>query len=84
MSCRVFKRELEYAMFDELVAACKAKGIKKITGSYYRTAKNPIVAEFYGELGFTKTEGDDDHSKWEYNIPDEYVNRNTHMEVKND
>ena len=84
MSCRVFKRELEYAMFDELVAACRAKGIKKITGSYYRTVKNPIVAEFYGELGFTKTEGDEDHSKWEYIIPDDYVNRNTHMEVKND
>ena len=81
MSCRVFKRDLELAMFDRLVEAVRAKGASRITGSYYRTAKNPIVAEFYGTLGFTKTEGDDEHSLWSYEIPADYADQNKYIEV---
>ena len=81
MSCRVFKRDLELAMFDRLVEAVRAKGASRITGSYYRTAKNPIVAEFYGTLGFTKTEGDEEHSLWSYEIPADYADQNQYIEV---
>ena len=81
MSCRVFKRELEYAMFDALVAEAVRRGCARITGHYYRTAKNGIVAEFYGSLGFVKTgqEGDDSH--WVYEIPQNYQNKNIAIEV---
>lgn len=58
MSCRTFKRNLEHAMFDQLVAEAKAKGIKKIIGHYYPTAKNLLVNDFYATIGFEKTQED--------------------------
>ncbi|MEA5050596.1 MAG: HAD-IIIC family phosphatase [Oscillospiraceae bacterium] len=81
MSCRVFKRGLEHAMFDELVRLCRQRGIKTIRGRYLKTAKNVIVADFYGTLGFVKTAQDADDSTWEYDIPAGYENKNHHIEV---
>ncbi len=63
MSCRVFKRDLELAMFDELVAACLAKGVTKITGSYYPTAKNLLTKDFYATIGFTLISEDDNGAR---------------------
>ena len=34
MSCRVFKREMEFAMFDALVERCQELGIRKIVGVF--------------------------------------------------
>ncbi|MEG2633687.1 MAG: HAD-IIIC family phosphatase, partial [Oscillospiraceae bacterium] len=84
MSCRVFKRELEYAMFDELVRICCARGVKTITGSYFKTAKNVIVANYYGTLGFEKIEQNGDDSVWRYSIPENYENKNKSIEVYNE
>lgn len=81
MSCRVFKRELEYAMFDELVRLAAARGIKTMTGNYYKTAKNVIVADFYASLGFEKTAQDGEDSNWRYVIPAQYENKNKSIEV---
>lgn len=82
MSCRVFKRELEFAMFDELVALCKVRGIMAITGDYLPTAKNGIVADFYASLGFLKIAGlEDGGSRWRYSIPDKYEPKNHAIEV---
>ncbi|MDL2215774.1 HAD-IIIC family phosphatase [Ruminococcaceae bacterium OttesenSCG-928-N02] len=63
MSCRVFKRDLELAMFDSFVAACLAKGVTKITGSYYPTAKNLLAKDFYATIGFTMQSEDDDGNR---------------------
>ena len=52
MSCRTFKRQLEQAMFDRLVEACAARGIRRIVGHYYPTAKNLLVRDFYATIGF--------------------------------
>ncbi|MBR3242495.1 MAG: HAD-IIIC family phosphatase [Parasporobacterium sp.] len=54
MSCRVLKRDMEFAMLDELVRKAKEKGIKTIVGYYYPTKKNGMVKELYTELGFLK------------------------------
>ena len=54
MSCRVLKRGMEFAMMDEFVAECKERGIAKIKGFYYPTAKNKMVKDFYGMQGFDK------------------------------
>ncbi len=82
MSCRVFKRELEYAMFDELVRVLRGRGVRTIVGRYLKTAKNGIVAEFYGSLGFVKTAADEQGgSVWEYTIPDDYQPKNHAIEV---
>ncbi len=56
MSCRVLKRDLEFAMLDEMVSIAKEKGVKKVIGYYYPTKKNAMVAELYTELGYTKKE----------------------------
>jgi FkbH-like protein len=52
MSCRVFKRDLEIAVFNELVKRCKQIGCNKIIGRFLPTAKNLIVADIYPKLGF--------------------------------
>ena len=52
MSCRVLKRDLEYAMMDELVEKCKSKNINEIYGYYYPTTKNSMVSDFYDRQGF--------------------------------
>lgn len=59
MSCRVLKRELENTMMNVLVSHAQAKGLKKIIGYYYPTAKNSMVKDFYSSMNFEKTEEDE-------------------------
>lgn len=54
MSCRVLKRDMEFAMLDELVRQAKAKNVTTLVGHYLPTSKNGMVAELYTDLGFTK------------------------------
>lgn len=78
MSCRVLKRDMEYAMMDELVETCRSCGIDTIVGYYYPTAKNSMVKDFYALQGFEKTTEDDDGvSVWRYAIPESYEKKNT-------
>ncbi len=73
MSCRVLKRDMEFAMMDELVEKAKASGIKKLIGYYYPTAKNAMVKDFYGLQGFTKVSEDaEGNTTWEFIIDDSY------------
>ncbi|MEY8389996.1 HAD-IIIC family phosphatase [Lachnospiraceae bacterium 45-W7] len=73
MSCRVLKRDMEFAMMDELVVKAKEAGIKKLVGYYYPTAKNAMVKEFYALQGFTKISEDaEGNTVWEYFIEDTY------------
>lgn len=79
MSCRVLKRDMEFAMMDALVKACQKRGIDKIKGYYYKTAKNAMVRDFYKSMGFDKVmdgpaEGD---SVWQFVIPEVYEDKNT-------
>ena len=70
MSCRVLKREMEFAMLDRVAEAAKEKGLKKIIGYYYPTAKNSMVKELFGSFGFTKTAENDGNTIWELNLSD--------------
>lgn len=82
MSCRVLKRDMEYAMMDELVNHCKAAGINKIYGYYYPTAKNKMVKDFYGLQGFTKVSEDEEgNSTWEFVIDDSYQCKNKYIKI---
>lgn len=76
MSCRVFKRQMEYAMFDHLVELCRHRNIDKILGKYIPTTKNMPVADLYKDLGFILREEKNGYQIWEYHIPDNYENRN--------
>ncbi len=81
MSCRVLKRDMELAMLDSLVGAAKAQGIKKLYGYYYKTAKNAMVKDFYGTLGFKKLSETESSSEWELDISG-YQNKNKVIEVE--
>lgn len=71
MSCRVLKRDMEFAMMDEFVSVCKKRGVEKIIGHYYPTAKNGMVKEFYSSHGFKKTEEDaEGNARWEILVAD--------------
>ncbi len=85
MSCRVLKRDMEYAMMDALVGECMSRGINSIHGYYYPTAKNGMVRDFYGSMGFTLIkESENGDREWEYLIPDSYENRNTVIAIGGD
>lgn len=82
MSCRVLKRDMEFAMMDELVKTAKEAGIRKLVGYYYPTAKNAMVKEFYGLQGFRKiSEDQTGNTVWEYEIPEEYCNKQSVIAV---
>lgn len=74
MSCRVLKRDIEFAMLDELVKRCA--GCKKIVGYYFPTNKNKMVAELYKTFGFTQI----DENIWELPI-ENYVAKNKFIEI---
>ena len=82
MSCRVLKRDMEYAMMDALVKECMKRGISRIRGYYYPTAKNAMVRDLYGELGFEKlSEDPDGNTVWDFEIKDDYIRKNRYIEV---
>ena len=82
MSCRVLKRDMEFAMMDELVEKARNMGIKKIIGYYYPTAKNMMVKEFYRLQGFTKiSEDSEGNTTWMFEITDNYEKKQHVIEV---
>ncbi len=81
MSCRVLKRDMEFAMMDELVARLNSRGVKTLRGHYLPTAKNKMVKNFYGDMGFTLLEEKEDGSSdWELKLAD-YTNQNKHIKI---
>ena len=82
MSCRVLKRGMEYAMMDEFVNECRSRGVSKIRGCYYPTAKNKMVREFYKDQGFDKVSEDEEgNSFWELDLSKPYESRNIAIKV---
>lgn len=82
MSCRVLKRDMEFAMMDELVEQCQSAGITKIVGYYYPTAKNGMVKDFYAMQGFAKVaEYENGNTVWEYAVTPQYEKKNKVIEV---
>ena len=70
MSCRVLKREMEFAMFDALVEQCQVRGIRKIVGVYIPSKKNSMVAGHYPSLGFSPAGGGSDGGElWSHDVP---------------
>ena len=83
MSCRVLKRDMEFAMMDSLVAECASRGIEEIIGYYYPTAKNKMVKDFYALHGFAKAGEDaDGNTTWRRTVAG-YERRN-HVIAVND
>lgn len=82
MSCRVLKRDMEYAMLDNLVERAQEKGIREIKGYYYPTAKNKMVKELYADFGFTKiSEDEEGNTVWSLETAG-YKNKNNYIKVE--
>ena len=62
MSCRVLGRQVEDAMMNVLVEQARARGVRRIFGQYFPTAKNAMVREHYARMGFELVETAADRS----------------------
>ena len=83
MSCRVLKRDMEFAMLDELVKQCKEKGVSKIVGYYYKSSKNNMVSKLYEKFGFILSETNSEDTIWKLDISN-YENKNKFIVINND
>ena len=84
MSCRVLKKNMEYAMLDTLVAECKKHGIDTLIGHYYPTAKNKMVQNLFADFGFKKTlEESDGTTEWMLEL-NGYINKNNVIKVNSE
>lgn len=85
MSCRVLKRNMEFAMMDQLILQCQSNHIKCLKGFYYPTAKNKMVSDFYATVGFHMVKEDQDgNSEWEFLIPEHYIKQNRVISIMED
>jgi FkbH-like protein len=55
MSCRVFSRTLEELMMLHLIGEARRKNLIRLRGVFVPTAKNAVVADLFGRLGFKPT-----------------------------
>ncbi|HEX3653030.1 MAG TPA: HAD-IIIC family phosphatase [Rhizomicrobium sp.] len=69
MSCRVLGRKVEQAMLDKVAREAAVRGVRRLVGRYIPTAKNAIVAEHYGNLGFRRASAKDGgQTLWEMDV----------------
>ncbi len=83
MSCRVLKRDIEFAMLDELVRKCLKFNVAEIIGYYYKSPKNNMVSDLYERFGFILEEKNEGDTIWKLNI-ENYNNKNKFIGVTHD
>ena len=82
MSCRVLKRDMESAMMDTLVRDALKIGLDRVIGYYYPTSKNSMVKDFYGRMGFQKTDEDSSgNTVWKLTLK-EYSFRHPAIDIR--
>ncbi len=85
MSCRVLKRDMEFAMLDAVANRARDCGIRTLRGCYLPTKKNALVSDHYARLGFTPASAGPDSAEgatyWTLSL-DAYSNRNTHIQCE--
>ena len=82
MSCRVLKRDMEFAMMDAMAAECRSRGVTLLRGHYYPTAKNKMVKDFYAKQGFTLVSEDEaGNALWELDLTAGYTQKNNVITV---
>ena len=68
MSCRVLSRHVEDVVFGECLRFARARDLKRIQGSYIRTAKNSMVAGLLPGFGFRALEADGDTTPYTLDV----------------
>lgn len=82
MSCRVFKRTLEYTIFYEFAKLARSKNINTIIGKYMPTKKNKIVSDIYKELGFSMVDENNGTLTFELNLLAYEIPENKNITLK--
>ncbi|MDD9174928.1 HAD-IIIC family phosphatase [Aliivibrio sp. S2TY2] len=80
MSCRVFNRELDFALFDQFIVFCKERNIEEVHAKYLKSSKNAYVQNLYERLGFIVIDAKEDSKIYVLNVS-EYVSKNKAIEV---
>ena len=80
MSCRVLKRDLEFAVLKELVQLSIKKGLTSIFGYYYPTKKNKMVENLYLDFGFKLISESDNYIKYKIDLVD-FVSKDFYIKV---
>ncbi len=78
MSCRVLKREMEFAMFNEFIKHCKKIKLKKVIGYYYKSAKNSMVDDLYVKLGLNVVSVNKEEGVWNLSLS-KYKEKKCHI-----
>jgi FkbH-like protein len=83
MSCRVLKRDMEFAMLDQLIIHARAAGVRTLCGHYFSTAKNELVRNHYRDAGFelVKEFEDKQGSLWKLELDPDLSIKNKHIRV---
>jgi FkbH-like protein len=82
MSCRVLKRDMEFAMMDALHQKALARGVRTIYGYYYPTAKNRMVKDFYSLQGFEMISEDSEGNRtYRLEVNSDYKQKNRYIHV---
>jgi FkbH-like protein len=79
MSCRALGRQMEKFMFDRMIEAAIARGVKRIVGVYRSTAKNDLVEELYDQVGFRRVSEAQDEVRYELKVPETLIVSATHI-----
>ena len=82
MSCRVLGRQMEKFMFDRLVEAARARGVREIIGVFRPTPKNGLVRDHYDQLGFARIHDTPEEVRYSLAITADEAARATH--IRND
>ena len=64
MSCRVLGRGVEGMVLREILAQARERGVEQLLGVYRPTARNGMVSDHYGKLGFSAVRVDPDGATW--------------------
>jgi len=83
MSCRVLKRGMEDFVLNTLVDFGKKNGFACLKGEYIPTARNEMVREHYGNLGFEKQDGYWILCLESYMYKHHFIELNKHYHVRN-
>ena len=80
MSCRVLGRRVEEALLQYLVQQARLRGITEIIGRYIPTARNGLVRDHYGRLGFAQTGSQNGETIWQLAVSG-YCEKNLPLKV---
>jgi FkbH-like protein len=80
MSCRVLGRRVEEALLQYLVQQARLRGISEIIGRYIPTARNGLVRDHYGGLGFVQTGSQNGETIWQLSVSG-YCEKNLPLKV---